>query len=122
MARVRYTGGSVYRIRNGPTFEDGDIERVDAETAERLTVRPDFELVEDAGEVRQEDGPPDESGGHTAPAVDPGDLTVADLREAVADIDDADELRAVREAEAERDSPRTTALESIDTRLDELEG
>jgi hypothetical protein len=66
--------------------------------------------------VYEEDGPPDAS----ASALDPGDLTVADLRDAVADIDDAAALQAVRAAEA-GGSDRTTALEAIDARLAELE-
>jgi hypothetical protein len=92
-------------------FEVDASERWLEHLAERHGVTPD-ELV------YKEDGPPDRE---STPAVDPGDLTVANLREAVADIDDAETLRAIRDAEADG-KDRTTAREAIDARLAELEG
>jgi len=91
-------------------FEVDASERWLAHLAERHGVTPD-ELV------YEEDGPPDRE---QAPAVDPGDLTVANLRDAVADIDDAEALRAVRRAEADGKN-RTTALDAVDARLADLE-
>lgn len=37
MPTVRYTGGSRYALRDGPTWEEGDEHDVDDETADRLT-------------------------------------------------------------------------------------
>lgn len=48
MPRVRYTGGATYTLRGGPTWDDGDAHDVGPDTAERLTERHDFELVDDA--------------------------------------------------------------------------
>lgn len=56
MPRVRYTGGSVYRLRDGPAFAAGDVAGVDDATAERLTARPDFELVDSDGDDAGADG------------------------------------------------------------------
>jgi len=52
----------------------------------------------------------------------PADLTVDELGERVAEVDDAALLATIRQAEAGRDDPRSTALDVIDDRLGELEG
>jgi hypothetical protein len=115
MPRVRYTGGSRYRIRDGPDFTAGDEADVDDGTAERLTARDDFELVdEDDGEetVRPADTPP----------FDPGALTVAEIEDRLADTEYGQaELLALYSAEAEGDE-RTTALDAIEQAEEELEG
>lgn len=51
--------------------------------------------------------------------TDPTELTVSELEAHVADVDDADELATLREAEKAGDD-RVTALEAIDERLDEV--
>lgn len=123
-------GGRVYVRSVGREFATGDQAEVSSSEAAYLAEeRGDFALVDepdaadvaDDGDVREEDGPPDDAEGEAAPAVDPGDLTVPDLREALADIDDADELEAIREAEASDGDPRATALDAIDDRRDELQ-
>lgn len=47
MPGVRYTSGSTYNLRDGPTWADGDTHDVDESTADRLTDRDDFELADD---------------------------------------------------------------------------
>jgi len=123
MPRVRYAGGSTYTIRNGPTFEDeGDEADVDEETAERLTARPDFEVVDtDDDTVREEDGPPDETAGDSGTLpFNPADHTNDEIAEKVAEIDGEAALVALRNLEAEQ-KDRTGATDAIDDRLDELE-
>ncbi|MDZ7730328.1 MAG: electron transfer flavoprotein subunit alpha/FixB family protein [Natrialbaceae archaeon] len=51
--------------------------------------------------------------------LDPSDVTVDELREAVADIDSIEDLETIRDAEADGKN-RTTALEAIDDRLEDL--
>ena len=54
-------------------------------------------------------------------ALDPADHTVADLEDALADVDDADELAAI--LEAERDGKdRKTAVAAIEARLEAVGG
>jgi len=100
--------------RTYPVADDGTIECPDGVAAELAAA-----LAERYGTAREEDGPPDADGGEPAPTVDPGDHTVADLREAIADIDDADALRAVGDAE-EAGKNRATAMEAIDSRIEEV--
>lgn len=45
MPVVRYSGGSRYSLRDGPTWEDGDEHEVGDATADRLADRPDFEVL-----------------------------------------------------------------------------
>lgn len=54
-------------------------------------------------------------------AVHPTEHTVDELRDALADIDDPDDLRAARVIETDTQD-RETALEAIDDRLAKLEG
>lgn len=53
------------------------------------------------------------------PPFDPADRTVSDLREALKGIDDPEALEGLREAEESGDN-RTTALEAIEERLEEI--
>jgi hypothetical protein len=46
MPRLRYTGGSRYALRDGPTWEDGDVHEVNGATADRLAELDKFELVD----------------------------------------------------------------------------
>jgi len=51
MPRVRYLGGGGYYLHDGPDFEDaGDEGDVGERTADRLTRRDDFELVDGGDE------------------------------------------------------------------------
>ena len=63
MPRIRYTAdGGHYRVA-GVGFDPGDERDVDADLAEYLTDRDDFEAIEQTdGPVGQEDEPPDETG------------------------------------------------------------
>jgi hypothetical protein len=109
-AAVTAPDGRTYAVA-----DDGAVECPDDVAAELAAA-----LAERYDTAREEDGPPDADTDEPAP-LDPGDHTVADLREAIADIDDADALRAVGDAE-EAGENRTTALEAIDARLSELRG
>ena len=51
----------------------------------------------------------------------PQDLTVDELEQRIADVDDLRMLRGIRYLEAEADH-RTTALEAIDDRIEDLDG
>jgi hypothetical protein len=46
MPEVRYVGGATYALRDGPTWADGDVYEVGAETAARLCDDWRFERVE----------------------------------------------------------------------------
>lgn len=48
MPRLRYIGGSRYALRDGPTWEDGDVYEVDDATADRLVELDKFKLVGDS--------------------------------------------------------------------------
>jgi hypothetical protein len=76
---------------------------------------------DESGDVQETD-----DGGADTVTVDdldphPSDLTVDELEERIADVNDVALLAAIREAETDAED-RTTAIEAIDTRLDELEG
>jgi len=72
MPVVRYLGGGGYYIRDGPEFDaGGDEADVGERTADRLTARGDFELVE----------------------AETNDFGVAEAHPLSADIDSRDELR-----------------------------
>jgi hypothetical protein len=49
MPRLRYIGGSRYALRDGPTWEDGDVHEVGGATADRLAELDKFELVAGSG-------------------------------------------------------------------------
>ncbi|EMA69315.1 hypothetical protein C461_03103 [Halorubrum aidingense JCM 13560] len=52
---------------------------------------------------------------------DPSELTVHELRDRIADVDDADLLGAIKDAEEEGKN-RETATDALDERIAELEG
>jgi hypothetical protein len=96
-----------------PVNEDGVFEGGDdswlARFAARHNVDPDTLRVDDT----------DDAVAETLP-FEPGELTVGDLEARLADVDDAGTLRALRDQEAS-DKDRTTAIDAIDARLDNLE-
>jgi len=78
----------------------------------------------DRGRAVWVDPPPN---GHDddEPDVSTHDMTVADVRGLVADTEDEAVLRALRDSEARHpryEGGRTTALDAIDARLEELKG
>lgn len=114
MPSYRWAGSHAYRDhRNGRTIEPGDLI---GQGVERIAAAhpQDVERV-DAGTGADEytDGP-------QSPHDVVAEYTVDELREYVADLPDIPTLRALREAEANQQH-RTTALEAINTRIDELE-
>lgn len=106
------SGGRAYIRPLEQRFEIGDRVDVDEEMAAYLCdERGDFGRVleKDDSEAVDDELP-----------FDPADLTVDELEERIADIDDVATLDALGQAEDEGKS-RETALEAIDDRLDELE-
>jgi len=114
MPTARYTAdGGAYRV-GGHHFEPGDEQAVDAELAAYLADVDDFEVIGGEDDVREEDGPPD------VPVL-AEDATVAEIEDAIATIESADAIRYI--LEDERKGPnRTTAIDALEARLDELEG
>lgn len=116
MPRYRWTGVGEFVVRLGrepvrvPSGETVDVpEHVAAGWAELERVADDTP------------GPDDWTAVATGtPPFAPGEHTVSELRDRVQEVDDADDLRALRTAEAEGED-RTTALDAIDTRIDDLE-
>jgi len=122
MTRVTYTAdGGHYRVA-GIGFDPGDTKDVDGELADYLRGHEDFDVVDDVaeseGDAREEDGPPE---GHLT-RYHPSDLTVDEIREKLSEFDyTAADLE--RLADEERDGKnRTTAIDAIEDRRDELEG
>jgi hypothetical protein len=75
---------------------------------------------DESGDIQETD-----DGGADTVTVDdldphPSDLTVDELEERIADVDDVALLDAIRNAETDAEN-RTTAIEPIDARLNELE-
>jgi hypothetical protein len=123
---VRVTDGDVWV--DGEHYTRGDEVDVPAGVYDRLP--GSFEQVADSdtSEDSDEDNAAQESGNGGADTVTvddldphPTDLTVDELEERIADVDDVALLAAIREAETDAED-RTTAIEAIDTRLNELEG
>lgn len=107
MPTLRYTGGGRFR-HGGRTFEHGDTATVDSDTAAHLLETAPFEeLIDVDGRVVDETP--------ATPPFDPGEHSVADLRDR---LDDAtltsDELEALTAAESQG-KKRTTALDAIET-------
>jgi hypothetical protein len=120
MVRVRHVGGPSplrHAALSGPS-NHGDEHEVSAAAATYLCdERGDFERVDDGGPTGDEG---DDSGAD-APApvapLDPSEYTVDELRDALVDGDySVHELKAVGNAE-ERGQDRTTALEAVDTAI-----
>lgn len=118
--RVR-VAGSQFR-HEGEEFHRGDELDVPAWVHDGWSARLD-RVDETAEDTATDDGPDASADTDDAPEVDPhpSDLTVAELRDRVAEVENASFLRAIREAEAEAEDPRSTALEAIDDRLADLE-
>ena len=123
---VRVTDGDVWV--DGEHLTRGDEVDIPAGVYDRLP--GSFEQVADpdAGEDSDEDNAAQETddGGADTVAVDdldphPDDLTVDELEERIADVDDVALLEAIRGAETDAED-RTTAVDAIDARLNELEG
>lgn len=55
MPRLRYTGGSRYALRDGPTWTEGDVHDVEGSTADRLADLEKFELVSDDSDAESRD-------------------------------------------------------------------
>lgn len=121
--RVRVTGRQFRH--GGEEYHHGDELEVPERAIEGWEGR--LERVESDGDEEPE-GDEDDGGEDEAEVgvgdVDPHpqELTVGELSDRLEGVDDAATVRAIQQAEAESDEPRTTALEAIDARLDELEG
>jgi hypothetical protein len=116
---VRYTAdGGHFRV-GGHGFDPGDERDVDDELAEYLADREDFEVLEETGEAEDDESDDDAETG-TLP-FNPESHTVDEIEERVTELDDPAEVRAVRNLEQEQQG-RTTAVDAINDRLEELEG
>jgi len=115
MPTLKYVGNAGrYRLTNSDVdVAQGETVTVDEETAAHLQEHGEFEVVGDGGNVRERDGPPD------VPVL-AEEATVAEIEDAVATIESADAIRYI--LEDEREGPnRTTAIDALEARLDELE-
>ena len=140
----KHSGGRVYIRPLDRRFEIGDRVDVDRELAAYLCdERGDFtRIVEKAGEAEaaaeessaeKDDDPAEEAdsdGDDTSDEVPTGEsgtlpfnpesLTVNEVEEEVDDVDDVEAVRALRNLEQQQ-KDRTTAVEVLEARLDELE-
>lgn len=122
MPRVRYTGGSTYNLRDGPTWADGDTHDVGEATADRLTDDDRFERVDDGGDDDSDSGAAAGDREALTPTFDPGEYSVPDLRDELDDRDlSHDELVTILAAEEEEGKNRTTAKDAILSRIDSQE-
>jgi hypothetical protein len=131
MPRYEWTGAEDFRdSRNDRVVAPGDVVELTEYVGEpqkemRRVVESDGEPATDDpsdGEVKAGgDGSPDE--GVTADDLDPhpSDLTVPEVKERVADVDDVALLETILEVEAAGKS-RTGAKDAIEARIAELEG
>lgn len=120
------SGGRVYIRPLDQRFGIGDRVDVDEEMAAYLCdERGDFSRIVEKDDAEDEsEDTEDESESEDVDEelpFDPADLTVDELEERIADIDDAETLDAIGQAEDEGKS-RETAFEAINDRLDDLEG
>jgi hypothetical protein len=118
--RYRWVGAHAYRDhRNDRVIEPG--EEI-GEDAERIAAAHPHDVEEVDVEADDADAESFEEGIETvrdAVSFDPSDHTNDEIAELVEDIDNADELPAIRELE-KHDQNRSGALDAIDERLDEL--
>lgn len=105
MPRLRYTGGSRYALRDGPTWDDGDVYEVSESTADRLATRDGFEVVDDADET--------EADAFDADAWLEQDYRTRADRVGAGDFDE--HLATIREVETS-----ATVMDAVDERLEEL--
>ncbi|GAB7010467.1 hypothetical protein [Halorubrum trueperi] len=84
---------------------------------------PTAETEPDDGDGVDDDGADGEEGGEDEIVVDPdpSDLSVEELSERIADVDDVELLAAIQDAEEEGED-RTTAIDALEKRIAELEG
>jgi len=113
---VRYTAdGGHYRI-GGYGFDPGDEKDVDDELAEYLEGHDDFEITE---LPEPTDLTVDDAESEKLP-FSPESHTVAEIEERIAEIEDPDTLRALRNLEQEQKN-RETATAAIEGQLSDME-
>jgi hypothetical protein len=126
MVTYRWTGSHAYRDHAHDRVIDPG-EELPADIADRVvTSHPhDVEELDEKDEDETADVDTDDPADDETESDDvdphPGELTVTEIEERVADVDDREVLESIRELEANGDH-RTTALEAIDARLDDLDG
>lgn len=137
MARLKWTGGTFvdsprgFRASPGSVHEFDDDDRVDEYLDHRsgdwVRVEDESDDESESDDDAENDEPDepetegDESEPDVEPALDPTELTIDELGDALDDVDDVDAIEAARELEAD-DENRSGATDAFDTRLDELEG
>ncbi|QLH82466.1 hypothetical protein [Halosimplex pelagicum] len=120
--RVRVTDGDVWV--DGDHLTRGDEAEIPVSVYERIP--GSFESIDDGAESASNEADADDGSATDDTAGDvevdphPEELTVDEIEERVAEVDSVAKLQRIRELEVESDD-RTTALEVIDDRLDELE-
>lgn len=115
VVEVREDWARFFVRRGDAEYVDEDEVEETSETSGSAEESPDEgETSEEAEEDAAEEDQDEEEPG--APTFD----TVNDLREAIAEIEDPDQVRAIRDAEAEGDD-RVTAIEACEERIAELE-
>jgi hypothetical protein len=118
--RVRVTDGDVWV--DGEHLTRGDEADIPSGVYERIP--GSFDPADDgaeSGSAADDDEAATDAAGDVEVDPHPEDLTVDEIEERVAEVDSVEKLQRIRELEAESDE-RTTALEAIDNRLDELGG
>jgi len=108
MPRYEWRGAGVFRDnRNDRDIQPGDVVELDAHVADR---QPEFARVDaDTGDSNADDDDVD------AP-LDPTDVTVTSLNETLDEADySASELDAIEALERADGSPRSTALDAIES-------
>lgn len=120
--RVRVTDGDVWI--DGDHLTRGDEVDIPTDVYERIPAS--FEPVNDESGSESSDEEVDDAGSDTDDAASvevdphPEELTVDEIEDRVADVDDREKLQAIRELEVDGKN-RSTALEVIDERLEELQ-
>lgn len=121
------------RVADGDVWVDGDHltrgDEVDVPAAVYERIPNSFDRLEDDTsdqEVADSDESEATDGAEDLTIEDldphPDDLTVDQLRDRVDDVVDVELLETILEAEQADGSPRSTAVDAIGQRLDELEG
>jgi|GEM_PF-5806666 len=133
MATYRWTGDGRFRVgATGEEVAPGETVELDEHAGdpndELVRVEEDTAEVEDETETDEADGVPQttesdaaDGGGDADDERTPlAEMTVDDIEDAVGNVDDIETLEAMRHDEADS-KDRTTAIEAIDDRIDELE-
>lgn len=117
----RWQGSNTLTRSDSSDVEPGD--EFEPTDAEQSAFR---DLMEPVDEEAGDDGDATASDNSEPEPVDvdphPGDLTVSELEDRVEDIDDVELLEAILAAEQEDGSPRSTAVDAIQDRINDLEG